>query len=120
MTTAAVMRGGTGAVIDGMIRDVKKILTMNFPVFCVGMKPLDSKGRGLVMDFDCPIECGDVPVQPGDIVFGDYDGLVVVPQEVEAEVWARAVEKVEGENVTRAELLQGALLSEVYARYGVL
>lgn len=120
MTTAAVMRGATGAAIDGLIRDVKKILALNFPVFCVGMKPLDSKGRGLVMDFDCPIECGDVPVKPGDIVFGDYDGIVVIPREIEDEVWARASEKVEGENLTRAELLQGALLGEVYAKYGVL
>ena len=120
MTTAAVKRRATGAVIDGLTRDVKQILTMDFPVFCVGMKPLDSKGRGMVMDVDCSLECGGVPVNPGDIIFGDYDGLVVVPQEIEAEVWAQAAEKVEGENVTREELLQGALLSEVYAKYGVL
>ena len=120
MTTAAVQRGAAGAVIDGLTRDVKQILTMDFPVFCLGMKPLDSKGRGMVMDVDCALECGGVPVHPGDIVFGDYDGLVVVPQGIEAEVWAQAAEKVEGENVTREELLQGALLSEVYAKYGVL
>jgi len=120
MSTAARMRGSTGAIVDGLIRDVKKIIEMGFPVFAVGFRPLDSKGRGLVVDFDVPIRCGDVLVRPGDLVFGDYDGVVVVPREVEAEVWPQAWEKVTGENKTREELLQGALLSEVYARYGVL
>ena len=67
-----------------------------------------------------PIVCGGVTVNPGDTIFGDYDGVVVVPQAVEEEVFRRALEKVSAENRTRDELLKGATLREVYDRYGIL
>ena len=120
LSTAARARGAYGAVIDGYTRDVRMIAEMQFPVFSTGMKPVDSNGRGLVMDYNIPISCGDVVVKPGDIVFGDFDGVVVIPKEVEAEVLQRAVEKIEGENITRDELRDGAYLRDVYAKYGVL
>jgi len=120
LSTAARARGAHGAVIDGYTRDVKKITAMPFPVFSTGMKPVDSNGRGLVMDYNCPINCGDVIVKPGDIVFGDIDGIIVIPRQVESEVIERAVEKVEGENRTRDELQRGLYLKDVYAKYGVL
>ena len=59
-------------------------------------------------------------IEPGDLVFGDVDGVVVVPRRIEDKVLARALEKVSGENVTRDELLRGAKLEDVYDRYGVL
>jgi regulator of RNase E activity RraA len=120
LSTAAQMRGSTGTVVDALVRDVKRIIAMPFPTFARGIKPVDSCGRGFVTDFDVTIRCGDVEVHPGDIVFGDFDGIVVIPRETEAEVLSRALAKVDGENNTRSELLQGRLLHEVYAKYGVL
>ncbi len=120
LSTAAVTRGATGAIIDGYTRDVRAIKQMQFPVFSTGFYPVDSAGRGLVIDYNCTVSCGDVVVHPGDIVFGDMDGVVVIPAEVEQEVVQRALAKVNGENITREELRKGATLREVYAKYGVL
>jgi 4-hydroxy-4-methyl-2-oxoglutarate aldolase len=89
-------------------------------VYCAGICPLDSKGRGRVMAYDVPVQCGDVLVQPGEIIFADYDGIVVIPREAEETVIQRAMEKVEGENKTRVELQQGKTLREVYDEYGIL
>lgn len=120
LSTASRMRGSTGAIVDALVRDVKRIIAMDFPTFARGIKPVDSRGRGFVADFDCTIMCGEVEVHPGEIVFGDYDGIVVIPKEAEDEVLSRALEKVTGENNTRKELLQGRLLGDVYNKYGVL
>jgi regulator of RNase E activity RraA len=120
LSTAAKMRGATGTIVDACVRDVRQIIAMGFATFARGIMPLDSWGRGYVADFDVAIECGGVRVAPGDLVFGDYDGVVVIPTQIEDEVLTRALEKVSGENRTRAELLEGRLLAEVYERYGVL
>jgi 4-hydroxy-4-methyl-2-oxoglutarate aldolase len=120
LSTASVARGATGAVIDGYTRDVRQIRDMQFPVFSTGMYPVDSAGRSMVIDYDCPVSCGNVIVHPGDIVFGDVDGVVVIPAQAAQEVIRRALEKVEGENITRDELRKGATLREVYDKYGVL
>jgi 4-hydroxy-4-methyl-2-oxoglutarate aldolase len=120
LTTAARARGAVGAVTDGLVRDVRGIRSVQFPVFHGGIAPLDSKGRGKVGDIDVRIECAGVRVNSGDLVFGDVDGVVVVPREVEDEVLARAFDKVSRENNTRDELLRGTKLKDVYDRYGVL
>ena len=120
LSTAARARGATGCLIDGHTRDVQRILEMGFPVFCTGFRPVDSSSRSTVIDFGCPVRCGDVLVHAGDIIFADIDGVVVIPQDrLEATV-GLALEKVEGENASRAMLEQGFLLRDVYDRYGVL
>jgi regulator of RNase E activity RraA len=93
---------------------------MGFPVYYAGIGPLDSKGRGMVMAYDVPIRCGEVTVNPGELVFADYDGIVVVPRSAEKDVLALAQEKVGKENITREELLRGKTLREVYNTYHVL
>lgn len=120
LTTAARVRGAVGAVTDGFVRDVRAIRGAKFPVFHGGIAPLDSKGRGKVVDIDVPVECAGVAIESGDLVFGDVDGVVVVPRNVEEEVLTRAFDKVARENTTRDELLKGAKLKDVYERYGVL
>jgi len=120
LSTAAKMRGATGTIVDAVVRDVKRIIAMGFPTFARGIMPLDSCGRGFVADVDVTIECGGVEVHPGDLVFGDYDGIVVIPKAIEEEVLERASRKVTSENHSRDELLQGRLLGEVYEKYGVL
>ena len=120
LTTASLARGARGCVIDGLVRDVKAIRAARFPVFHGGIGPLDSKGRGEVTAIDVPVECGGVTVNPGDLMFGDADGVLVVPQPVVRQALKLALEKVEGEDRTREELRQGALLGEVFKKYGVL
>ncbi|TLS52529.1 RraA family protein [Paenibacillus antri] len=120
LSTASKMRGARGAIVDGLIRDTKKIVELDFPVFATGTKPVDSQGRGLVIDYDVPVRCGGVLVNPGDVVFGDRDGIVVIPAGIVDEVVRRALDKVQRENHTRTELLEGRTLRQVYDKYGVL
>ena len=120
LSTAARARGARGAIIDGFVRDARQIVAMGFPVFTTGLSPVDSSGRGDVVAYNVPIECGGVTVNPGDIVFGDTDGVVVIPKAVEIDVLAAAFAKVAGENRTRDELRAGATLREVYDKYGIL
>jgi regulator of RNase E activity RraA len=120
LSTAARARGARGAVVDGLVRDVKKIDELGFPVFAAGIKPVDSRGRGLVLDYNVPVECGGVIAHPGDLLFADYDGVVVIPAAVVSEVVSMATDRVSRETDSRAELLNGALLKDVYDKYGVL
>ena len=93
---------------------------MNFPVYYTGIRPLDSKGRAIVMDYDVPVRCGEVLVNPGDLVFADFDGVVVIPKEVDSVVFKKARKKVSNENSSRKELLEGKRLREVYQKYKAL
>jgi regulator of RNase E activity RraA len=120
LTTASLARGATGCLTDGLVRDIKAIRQLGFAVFHGGIGPLDSKGRGEVTAIDVPVEVGGVTVNPGDLVFGDADGVLVVPQPVARQALKLALAKVEGEDRTREELQQGALLGEVFKKYGVL
>ena len=117
MSTIAKSKGVTGCVCDSQIRDCVKIMEMNFPVYYAGIRPLDSKGRGVVIEYDVPVHCGEVLVNPGDLIYSDFDGIVVVPKEIELEVFHLAKEKVENENHSRRELIEGKSLREVYNKY---
>jgi regulator of RNase E activity RraA len=120
LSTAALARGARGAVVDGLIRDVRKIEQLGFPVFAAGIKPVDARGRGVVFDYNLTSECGGVVVCPGDVVFADYDGVVVIPAAAVSETIQRATDKVARENGSRADLMKGAYLRDVFAKYGVL
>jgi 4-hydroxy-4-methyl-2-oxoglutarate aldolase len=120
LSTASKARKAAGCVTDGMTRDIRAIRAMKFPVFHGGIGPLDSKGRGQVAAIDVPVELGGVHVVPGDLVFGDADGVVVIPRRIEEKVLAAALEKVSGENRTRDALRKGEKLKDVFARYGIL
>src|SRR5437899_5153893 len=113
LSTAARARGARGAVIDGLVRDVKKIRQMGFPVFAAGFKPVDSKVRGLVIDYNVPVQCGGIVIQPGDLVCGDYDGVVAVPASILPEALQLARNKVSKENHSREVLREGEFLSDV-------
>jgi 4-hydroxy-4-methyl-2-oxoglutarate aldolase len=120
LSTAAKARGARGAVVDGLVRDITKIEAIQFPVFAAGIKPVDSMGRGIVTAYNVPVECGDVLVNPGDFIFGDPDGVIVIPGAMVKEVLALAHEKVTRENHSRAELEKGNYLRDVFNKYGVL
>ncbi|WP_325641651.1 RraA family protein [Parapedobacter sp.] len=120
MSTIAKRNGAVGVICDSMIRDCKKMMAMRFPVFYTGIKPVDSLGRGRMMAYDVPVKCGGVLVRAGDLVYADFDGVVVVPREIEDRVLALAFEKVSKESQSRTDLLNGDTLRAVYDRYGVL
>jgi 4-hydroxy-4-methyl-2-oxoglutarate aldolase len=120
MSTVAKRNGAVGCICDSQVRDCVKIIEMEFPVYCAGIRPLDSQGRGMVMAYDVPIRCGEVLVHPGELTFADYDGIVVIPRDVEDEVLALARERITKESETRTALLNGGSLRQVYDRYGVL
>ena len=120
MSTAATVRGAVGVVCDSQIRDCLRIRGLGFPVFYAGIRPLDSMGRGRVMAYDVPVRCGDVRVHPGEIVFADFDGIVVIPREAEEQALEAAYRKANAENRSRDELLAGKKLRDVYETYGVL
>jgi len=120
MTTVALRNGAAGCICDSQIRDCTRIIAMNFPVYYAGIRPLDSMGRARVMAIDVPVRCGEVLVHPGELIFADYDGIIVIPRDVEQQVLTRAQAKVGAENQTRDALLQGRSLRDVYTQYGVL
>ena len=120
LTTACLARKAAGCVTDGLVRDIRQIAQMRFPVFHGGVGPLDSKGRGKVMEIEVPVMCAGVLVRPQDLVVGDADGVVVIPREVEEKVVALAIEKVSGENDTREALRGGESLASVFQRFGIL
>lgn len=120
LSTASHVKGGAGCITDGFVRDTKQIRALAFPVFHGGIAPLDSRGRGEVREIDVPVICAGVRVAPGDLVFGDCDGVVVVPQAFEDVVFAYAMAKLQGEIDTLSELRSGKSLRDVFARYGIL
>ena len=120
LSTASRARGAAGCVTDGLTRDIRAIREMQFPVFHGGIGPLDSKGRGKASQIDVPIVCAGVRIEPGDLIFGDADGVVVIPAAIEQQVLVSAFEKVSGEDKTRQDLASGTKLRDVFERYGVL
>jgi regulator of RNase E activity RraA len=120
LSTAARARGAVGVVLDGLTRDAARILAMDYPVFAAGFSPLDSKGRLDGVSHGQPLRIGDCLVRPGDWVLGDIDGVVVVPADLAETAFARALEKVSGENRVRDELARGRSIREVFAEYRIL
>lgn len=120
LTTAAKNTGCIGAIVDGAIRDVAKIRKIGFNVFARATCVYDSQNRQRVIDIDTPVEIDGVRFCPGDLVFADEDGVVVVPQKVEREAIQRAWKKVHDENITRDAIKAGMKAVEAYEKYGVL
>lgn len=120
LSTAARNSGCVGAIIDGAVRDVAKMRAMQFPVFARGRCVYDSQNRQRVVDIDVEVEIDGVRFAPGDLVIADEDGVVVVPQEIEAEAVAAAWKKVHDENITRDAIKEGMKATEAYRKYGVL
>ena len=120
MSTRALKTGARGAVVNGYVRDTRAILKMKFPVFAFGSYGQDSAPRYKVHDFRVPIEIGGVRINPGDIVFGDIDGVLVVPAEVETEVFTRALEKARGEKMVKKDLEAGSTAVAAFAKHGIM
>lgn len=120
LSTAARNRGCVGAIVDGMVRDVRQMSKMGFAVWALGTNLLDSLHRQRVIDLDVSVELGGIEFRSGDLVIADVDGVVVVPRELEDEAVRRAWEKVHAENITRDAIRAGMLAGDAYRKYGVL
>jgi regulator of RNase E activity RraA len=120
LATASRARGARGIVLDGWTRDTRRIVDMRFPAFVRGISPLDSLGRMDVAAIQVPVACAGVLVHPGDLVLGDYDGIVVVPQDLAEEAVAKAEEKVRGEDQVREVLARGESVVAAFRKYGVI
>ncbi len=120
MSTRARKLGSRGAVLNGYVRDTKAILNMSFPTFAFGSYGQDSAPRCKVVDFRIPIEVGQVRVRPADIIFGDIDGVLLVPVEVEEEVFTRALEKARGEKLVKKAIEKGSSAVEAFEKYGIM
>lgn len=120
MSTRAIKLGAVGAVLNGYHRDTPEIRSLNFPIFSWGGYAQDQGGRGEVVDYRCPLTFQNgVTVYPGDVVFGDVDGVVVIPREHEREVVDLALEKVRGENKVREAIESGMSAKEAFQKFGI-
>lgn len=120
MSTRARKLGSRGAVLNGYVRDTKAILNMGFPTFGFGSYGQDSAPRHKVVDFRVPIEISQVRVRPGDIVFGDIDGVLLVPAEAENDVFRKALEKARGEKRVKKAIEEGSSAVEAFHKYGIM
>ena len=120
MTTRALKVGAAGAVVNGFSRDTNEILKLNFPVFSAGTYAQDQGPRGKVIDYRIAIEIGGVKINPGDIIYGDRDGVIIVPCELERDVFHAAIEKARGEKQVKKALEEGMTTVEAFRRFGIM
>lgn len=109
-----------GAVLNGYVRDTKAILKLGFPTFSWGSYAQDSAPRYKVVDFRVPVEIGTVRVRPGDFLFGDIDGVCVIPVEAATEAFTKALEKARGEKLVRKALEAGSSAVAAFAKHGIM
>jgi regulator of RNase E activity RraA len=120
MSTSAINRGAAGAVVDGYSRDTRGILALNFPTFSYGRYAQDQRPRGKVVDFRCRLKIQATEINPGDIIFGDLDGVCVVPRAVEQEVFTKALEKARGEKRVFEAIKGGMMAQDAWDTFGIL
>ncbi|MCB1020211.1 MAG: RraA family protein [Bryobacterales bacterium] len=120
MSIRAQTLGAAGAVCDGYSRDTSGIVELGFPTFSYGPYAQDQGPRGKVIDFRCPLEIQGVRIQPGDIVFGDVDGVLVIPKEAETDAFSMALEKARGEKTVRKAIENGMPAAEAFAKFGIM
>jgi len=120
MSVRATKLGAAGAVLNGYSRDTRAVLEMGFPTFSYGPYGQDSAPRYKVVDYRVPVEIGGVRILPGDVLFGDIDGVLAVPARAAEEVFTRAVEKVRGERLVKKALEEGSSAVAAFQKHGIM
>ena len=120
LSTACMASGAVGAVVEGSARDRQVIRRLGFPVFCRGADPRDIDGRGEVVAHEVTVAVDEVTVAPGDLVVGDDDGVVIVPEALIDDVVGAALEKARLESRFRQAVRHGMPPSQAFRRFGVL
>lgn len=120
MSTRAMKLQAAGAVVDGFFRDSRGISRLGFPTFGRGRYAQDQGPRGKVIDFRLPVEINGVRIRPGDLIFGDLDGVCVLPKEAEEETVTGALEKVRGEKQVQKAIEAGMSAVEAWSKFGIM
>ncbi|MGH9840976.1 MAG: RraA family protein [Blastocatellia bacterium] len=120
MSTRAIKLGAAGAVLNGYTRDAVGILQLGFPTFSYGRYAQDQGPRGKVIDFRTTVEIEGVRVRPGDLIFGDGEGVLVVPEEAIEETFVHAVEKARGEKLVKKAIEDGMSACEAFQTFGIM
>ncbi|WP_413730357.1 RraA family protein [Sodalis sp. RH22] len=120
MATRALYCGAAGAVVHGFHRDTNEILKLRFPVASFGSYAQDQGPRGKVVDWRVPIELDGIKVMPGDVIYGDRDGVLVVPAAAVDDAFHGAFEKAKGENNVLEALRQGMRTTDAFAKFGIM
>ena len=120
MSTRAIHLKAAGAVLDGYVRDANEIEALGFAVFCRGTYAQDQGPRGKVIDYRTPIEIDGIRIETGDLLFGDREGVLVIPRAVEREAIERALEKVRTENKVALAIRNGMSTREAFDTFGVM
>ncbi len=120
LTATAKKRGAVGAIVNGYYRDTLMVMEQDWPVFSRGRFGQDSAVRTQVADYRCDIEIDGVWIKPGDLIFGDLDGVLVIPKVVEEQVIVKALKKARSEKLVRKEIDNGMSSTEAFLKYGVL
>lgn len=120
MSTRAIKLGAAGAVLHGWSRDTNEVLNLNFPTFSYGGYAQDQGPRGKVIDYRVPIEIEGIRINPGDIIYGDRDGVLVVPEEAVTEAFNGAIEKARGEQLVKKALESGMSTVDAFKRFGIM
>lgn len=120
MSTRAIKLGAAGAVVNGYSRDTNEVERLNFPTFSVGTYAQDQGPRGKVIDYNVPIEINGIRINPGDIVYGDLDGVLIIPKEVEKEAFEGAIEKARGEQLVKKALENGMSTFDAFKKFGIM
>lgn len=120
MSTRAIKLKAAGAVVNGMSRDTNEILRLAFPTFSTGTYAQDQEPRGKVIDFRIPIEWAGVHINPGDIIYGDRDGVIVIPKEIEKETFTKALEKARSEKLVLKALQEGMSTVNAFKKFGIM
>ena len=120
MSTRAIKLGAAGAVVNGYSRDTNEIEKLNFPTFSVGTYAQDQGPRGKVVDYNIPIEIDGIRINPGDIVYGDRDGVLIIPKEIEKKAFEGAIEKARGEQLVKKALENGMSTVDAFDKFGIM
>jgi len=120
MSVRAMHLGAAGVVVNGYSRDTREIRSLKFPCFSYGNYAQDQGPRGKVMDYRVPLQVGEAYIRPGDILYGDLDGVCVVPREAEVEAFTGALEKARGEQTVKKALEAGMSTLEAFNTYGIM
>jgi regulator of RNase E activity RraA len=120
MSTRALHLKAAGAILDGYVRDSWEIEKLGFSVFSRGIYAQDQGPRGKVIDYGCPIEIEGIRITPGDLIFGDREGVLVIPREAEKEAIERALDKVSTENKVATAIRNGMSACKAFRTFGVM
>jgi regulator of RNase E activity RraA len=120
MSTRAINLGAAGAVVNGYSRDTNEVEKLNFPTFSVGTYAQDQGPRGKVLDYRIPIAIDGVKIKPGDVVYGDRDGVLIIPKEIVKEAFEGAIEKARGEQLVKKALETGMSTVDAFNKFGIM